>query len=110
MAFLIRTIDTTAAGREIVRDRSIDKASLSVGRAAENDIHLPDLAVEQSHIRIDLKGGKVTVEAVGTLGFSLDGRSVMSADIDPQTGAEIQIAAAKIPAFKPGKALKDALN
>ena len=29
---------------------------------------------------------------------------------NPQTGEEIQIAAAKVPAFKPGKALKDALN
>ena len=27
-----------------------------------------------------------------------------------QTGQPIQIAAAKVPAFKPGKALKDALN
>ncbi|WP_405739955.1 HU family DNA-binding protein, partial [Anaerovibrio slackiae] len=27
---------------------------------------------------------------------------------NPQTGEEIQIAAAKVPAFKPGKALKDA--
>lgn len=29
---------------------------------------------------------------------------------NPQTGATIEIAAAKIPAFKPGKGLKDALN
>lgn len=29
---------------------------------------------------------------------------------NPQTGAAIQIAAAKVPAFKPGKGLKDALN
>jgi DNA-binding protein HU-beta len=29
---------------------------------------------------------------------------------NPQTGQPIQIAAAKVPAFKPGKALKDALN
>lgn len=29
---------------------------------------------------------------------------------NPQTGATINIAAAKVPAFKPGKALKDALN
>ena len=29
---------------------------------------------------------------------------------NPQTGATIEIAAAKVPAFKPGKALKDALN
>ena len=29
---------------------------------------------------------------------------------NPQTGAPIEISAAKVPAFKPGKALKDALN
>ncbi|MEZ5557429.1 MAG: HU family DNA-binding protein [Pseudomonadales bacterium] len=29
---------------------------------------------------------------------------------NPQTGAPINIAAAKVPAFKPGKGLKDALN
>ncbi len=29
---------------------------------------------------------------------------------NPQTGAEIEIAAAKVPAFKAGKALKDAVN
>ena len=29
---------------------------------------------------------------------------------NPQTGAEIQIKAAKVPAFKAGKALKDAVN
>lgn len=29
---------------------------------------------------------------------------------NPQTGEPIQIAAAKVPGFKPGKALKDAVN
>ncbi|MEJ6400660.1 HU family DNA-binding protein [Nicoliella lavandulae] len=29
---------------------------------------------------------------------------------NPQTGAEIQIPASKVPAFKPGKALKDAVK
>ncbi len=29
---------------------------------------------------------------------------------NPQTGAPIQIAAARVPAFKPGKALKQAVN
>lgn len=29
---------------------------------------------------------------------------------NPKTGEAIQIAAARVPAFKPGKALKDALN
>ena len=29
---------------------------------------------------------------------------------NPQTGAEIEIPASKVPAFKPGKALKDLVN
>lgn len=29
---------------------------------------------------------------------------------NPQTGEEIEIAASKVPAFKPGKALKDAVK
>lgn len=29
---------------------------------------------------------------------------------NPQTGAEIEIPASKVPAFKPGKALKDAVK
>ncbi|MFM7378966.1 MAG: cytochrome c family protein, partial [Erythrobacter sp.] len=77
MAFLIRTIDFTAAGREIVRDRTLEQTRLTVGRAAENDIHLPDLAVEQRHVAIDLAAdGTLAVTSPGTLGFGLDGRVV----------------------------------
>lgn len=90
MAFLIRTIDLTADGREIVRDREIAQSSLSIGRAAENDIHLADLAVEQRHARIEQTGGgKLRVEAVGTLGFQLDGRTVKAGQINPRDGAEL---------------------
>jgi hypothetical protein len=97
VAFLIRTIDFTAAGREIVRDRVVDQASLTIGRAAENDIHLPDLAVEQQHVRIDsLADGTLAVTALGTLGFGLDGRSVTEGVIDPRTGGEIALGAARL--------------
>ncbi len=97
MAFLIRTIDFTAAGREIIRDRVVEQASLTVGRAAECDIHLPDLAVEQRHVRIDAAvDGTLTVAALGTLGFALDGRVVTSGTIDPQTGGEIALGAARL--------------
>lgn len=97
MAFLIRTIDFTAAGREIVRDRTLDQASLTIGRAAENDIHLPDLAVEQHHARIDLQAdGTLAVTALGTLGFTLDGRAVSEGSIDPRTGGEIALGAARL--------------
>ena len=45
MTFLIRTIDITASGREIRRERLSEAPTITVGRATENDIHLPDLAV-----------------------------------------------------------------
>lgn len=106
MAFLIRTIDYTAAGREIIRDRVVKQASLTVGRAAENDIHLPDLAVEQRHVRIDLQaGGTLTVAALGTLGFGLDGRSVTEGEIDPRTGGEIALGAARLAVARDGEAV-----
>lgn len=97
MAFLIRTIDLTAAGREIIRDRTAPQASLTIGRAAENDIHLPDLAVEQRHVRIERQpDGTLTVDALGTLGFGLDGRTFTSGSIDPRMGGEIALGAARL--------------
>jgi hypothetical protein len=103
MAFLIRTIDFTAAGREIVRDRVLDQPRLTVGRAAENDIHLPDLAVEQRHIGIDLApDGMLAVTLLGTLGFGLDGRVVNQAAIEPRTGAEIALGAARLAVAREG--------
>lgn len=97
MTFLIRTIDTTASGRDIIRERRADSQRLGIGRAAENDIHLPDLAVEQRHLEIALgPDGMVTARAVGTLGFGLDGVPVTEARIDPRTGAEIALGAARL--------------
>ncbi len=97
MAFLIRTIDFTSSGREIVRDRSVEQAELSIGRAAENDIHLPDLAVEQRHVRLsDAGGGILSAEAIGGLGFGLDGKTVKNAQIDPNVGAELSLGSSRL--------------
>jgi len=52
-------------------------------------------------------GDQVTIVGFGT--FLVRERAARVGR-NPQTGAEIQIAAAKVPAFKPGKALKDAVN
>tara|TARA_B100001057_G_scaffold92623_2_gene88879 strand:+ start:932 stop:1204 length:273 start_codon:yes stop_codon:yes gene_type:complete len=51
-------------------------------------------------------------ESVSLVGFGtfLVRERAARAGRNPKTGATIQIAAAKVPAFKPGKALKDALN
>ncbi|MDO7086333.1 HU family DNA-binding protein [Pseudocolwellia sp. AS88] len=52
-------------------------------------------------------GGDVTLIGFGT--YKVNDRAARTGR-NPQTGAEIQIAAAKVPAFKAGKALKDAVN
>lgn len=92
MAFRLRQIEVTAAGREIVRDRAVAGKLLVVGRAADSDIHLPDLAIEPRHATIDLRhDGRVeVVAAAGTLGFGCDGETVTEAVIDPATGAELR--------------------
>ena len=52
-------------------------------------------------------GDQVTLVGFGT--FSVRDRAARTGR-NPRTGEEIQIAAAKIPAFKAGKALKDSVN
>jgi DNA-binding protein HU-beta len=53
------------------------------------------------------KGDQVTLVGFGT--FSVKERAARTGR-NPQTGETIQIAASKVPGFKAGKALKDAVN
>jgi DNA-binding protein HU-beta len=53
------------------------------------------------------KGGKVSLVGFGT--FSVSKRAARMGR-NPQTGAEIKIAARKVARFKAGKALSDAVN
>ena len=53
------------------------------------------------------KGGTVSLVGFGT--FEVKGRAERKGR-NPQTGQEITIKAAKIPSFKAGKSLKDAVN
>lgn len=78
---------------------SSDLSKADAGRAVESVL---------STITNTLKSGdSVTLVGFGT--FLVRDREARMGR-NPQTGAEIQIAAAKVPAFKAGKALKDALN
>jgi DNA-binding protein HU-beta len=52
-------------------------------------------------------GEKVSLVGFGT--FSVGSRAARQGQ-NPQTGAKINIPAAKVPKFKAGKALKDAIN
>ncbi|CCK82910.1 Histone-like DNA-binding protein [Lactobacillus equicursoris DSM 19284 = JCM 14600 = CIP 110162] len=53
------------------------------------------------------EGEKVQLIGFGT--FEVRDRAARKGR-NPQTGAEIEIPASKVPAFKPGKALKDAVK
>lgn len=53
------------------------------------------------------KNDQISIVGFGT--FSVRERAARTGR-NPRTGEEIKIAAAKVPAFKPGKALKDAVN
>lgn len=53
------------------------------------------------------EGDQVTLVGFGT--FSVRERAARNGR-NPQTGETIEIPASKVPGFKPGKALKDAVN
>jgi|TARA_Y100000310_G_C20606652_1_gene775842 DNA-binding protein HU-beta len=78
---------------------SADITKAAAGRALDSVI---------DSITDSLKGGD-SVVLVGFGTFSVRQRAARTGR-NPQTGAEIQIRAAKVPAFKAGKALKDAVN
>ena len=81
----------------IAQHANLTKAD--AGKALEGLIH---------SIETTLKlGNSVALVGFGT--FELKHRAERKGR-NPQTGAEITIAAATVPSFKPGKALKDAVN
>jgi len=76
-----------------------DLSKASAGRALDAAIDAVSGALK--------KGDQVSLVGFGT--FSVKHRAARTGR-NPQTGATIEIAAAKIPSFKAGKALKDACN
>jgi DNA-binding protein HU-beta len=78
---------------------SSDISKAAAGRAID--------AVVESVTDALKRGEQVTLIGFGT--FSVKERSARTGR-NPQTGATINIAAAKVPGFKAGKALKDAVN
>ena len=84
-------IDKIAAGADI--------SKAAAGRALDSMIDAVTEALK--------KDDQVALVGFGT--FSVRERSARTGR-NPQTGETIQIAAAKVPSFKAGKALKDAVN
>lgn len=85
-----------------VVDAIVDEADISKAAAGRA------LDAVLGAIRTSLQEGE-SVSLVGFGTFLVRNRPARSGR-NPRTGETVQIAAAKVPAFKPGKALKDALN
>ena len=91
---------------------NVNKGELIDKIAASADISKADAGRALDATLSAISGSLQNAESVSLVGFGTflvreraarDGRN-------PATGAAIKIAAAKVPAVKPGKALKDALN
>jgi DNA-binding protein HU-beta len=82
---------------QIAADADISKAA--AGRALDSAL--------DSITKTLTNGDAVTLVGFGT--FTVSKRAARKGR-NPQTGEEISIAAAKVPRFKPGKALKDTIN
>lgn len=78
---------------------SADISKAAAGRAVDGTLEAITKALK--------KGDTVTLVGFGT--FSVRKRQARNGR-NPQTGEIIKIKASKAPGFKPGKALKDALN
>lgn len=82
MSFTLRQVTQRAGGGDIVRTRHIDGGEASVGRGADCDIQLTDLAVSLRHARLVQTGrGGVAVEALGGQPFEVDGRFTRRAEV-----------------------------
>lgn len=78
---------------------SADISKAAAGRALDSMVEAITEALK--------KGEQVTLIGFGT--FAVKSRAARTGR-NPQTGETIKIEAANVPSFKPGKALKDAIN
>lgn len=78
---------------------SADLPKAAAGRALDATLEAVTTALT--------KGESVALVGFGT--FTVKERAARTGR-NPQTGAAIEISAATLPSFKPGKALKDAVN
>jgi DNA-binding protein HU-beta len=99
---LDNTEDASPMNKSELIDAIASKADLTKAQAGQALDALVE-AVSES-----LKAGdNVTLVGFGTFGVK---ERPARTGRNPKTGAAIEIAASKVPAFKPGKGLKDAVN
>jgi hypothetical protein len=89
--FLLRTVSTSAEGREIVRTARVEGDSLTIGRSPECDVRLTDLAVALRHAQVERSHARLLVTAEAGLTVGLNGRSRASGALEIATGGDLRI-------------------
>ena len=92
--------------KKVNKSQLIDKVAENADITKASANRAVDAIIEA--VSDSLKSGD-TVQLIGFGTFSVRERSARTGR-NPQTGQEINIPAAKVPGFKAGKALKDAVN
>jgi Zn finger protein HypA/HybF involved in hydrogenase expression len=90
MTFILRQISERATGGQIVRQREVASATLTIGRGADCDIRLQDLAVSLRHATVSREGdGHLRILAAGDQPFGVNGRFVKDTRLKLEDGARL---------------------
>lgn len=87
MSIVLRQITKRATGGEIVRERELADGAVRIGRGADCEVRIADLAVSLHHATLSLDGGKMRVDATGDQPFGVNGKFVHSATVKPSDNA-----------------------
>jgi DNA-binding protein HU-beta len=88
------------------KSQLIERVAHATGKTKKESTQLVDTVLETIAEALQ-RGEKVSLIGFGN--FEVRERAARTGR-NPQTGEEIQIQASRVPAFKPGKQLKDAVN
>lgn len=92
MSIRVEFIRRRAGGRITVRPTVYEKNEVTLGRATDCDVYLPDLRVGLQHARIlHLAAGKARVEARSDYQIRINGASVRRRDVMAGDGSEVRI-------------------
>lgn len=90
----------------MTKDELIDAVSAKAGCSKKEIGEVLD-AILENIVKAMVKGDKVVLTGFGI--FKVNKRAARQG-VNPKTGAKIQIAACKVPKFRAGKALKEAVK
>lgn len=91
----IRHIAHKRKGIVTESEKVIDKQSISIGRATDQDIFLADSGVSYNHVRINLlPDGTVSISSISRIGFYIEGKLVQNCLV--RRSGELLIGAFKV--------------